>query len=105
LVKQDKLRPAAAKLLRASTALQRAYNQLSAVEKPTEDSPKLTKWLGYVKTQIELLKNTGNSLKAGNKKHKAQTLRNKLDKTANLANSTVLSFSFRYCRFEPSKYT
>ena len=104
LVKQDKLKPAATKLIKASNALQKTYNQLKAVEQPVEDAAKLTKWLGYIKTQVSLLKNTGNALKVGNKK-KAQTERNKLDKAVNQANSAVLAFSFRYCKIEPTKYT
>ena len=104
LVKQDKLKPAAAKLIKASSALKRTHSQLAAVEQPVEDTAKLTKWLGYIKTQVDLLNSTGKALKAGNK-HKAQNLRNKLDKTVNQANSQVLAFSFRYCRIEPTKYT
>ena len=104
LVKQDKLKPAATKLIKASKALKKTHTQLSAVEQPTADVAKLTKWLGYIKTQVDLLNSTGKALKAGNK-HKAQNLRNKLDKAVNQANSQVLAFSFRYCRIEPTKYT
>ena len=75
-----------------------------AVEQPAEDAAKLTKWLGYVKTEADLFKSAGKALKAGNKS-KAQKFVNKLTKNANQANSTVLAFNFRYCKFEPSKYT
>jgi hypothetical protein len=103
-VKENKLKTAGAKFLQASAALQKTYNELKAVEQPTEDAAKLTKWLGYVKTEAELFNSGGKALKAGNKK-KAQQYVNKLNSNANLANSTVLAFGFHYCKFEPSKYT
>jgi hypothetical protein len=103
-VKKDKLKPAGAKFIKASTALTTAYNELKAVEQPAEDTAKLTKWLGYVKTEAGLFSSAGKALKAG-KKSKAQKFVNQLTTNANQANSTVLSFGFRYCKFEPSKYT
>ncbi len=103
-VKEDKLKSAGAKFIKASTALKKTYNELKAVEQPAEDAAKLTKWLGYVKTEAELFNSGGKALKAGNKS-KAQKFVNKLNSNANLANSTVLAFSFHYCKFEPSKYT
>jgi hypothetical protein len=103
-VKQNKLKPAGAKFIKASNALKGTYNQLKAVEQPTADVAKLTKWLGYVKTEADLFNSAGKALKAGNKS-KAQKFVNKLTTNANQANATVLTFNFRYCRFEPSKYT
>jgi hypothetical protein len=103
-VKQNKLKTAGAKFLKASTALTTTYNELKAVEQPAEDAAKLTKWLGYVKTEASLFKSGGNALKAGNKS-KAQKFVNQLNSNANKANAEVLSFSFKSCKFEPSKYT
>jgi len=103
-VKENKLKPAGAKFIKASNALTATYNELKAVEQPAEDAAKLTKWLSYVKTEAELFKSGGKALKAGNKK-KAQKFVNQLNSNANKANSTVLSFGFKYCKFEPSKYT
>jgi len=103
-VKENKLKPAGAKFIKASNALTATYNELKAVEQPAEDAAKLTKWLSYVKTEADLFKSGGKALKAGNKK-KAQKFVNKLNSNANKANSTVLAFSFKYCKFEPSKYT
>jgi hypothetical protein len=104
LVKQDKLKQAGAKFIKASNALKSTYNQLKAVPQPTADEARLSKWLGYVKTEADLFNSGGKALKAGNKK-KAQKFVNKLNSNANQANAQVLSFNFRYCRFEPSKYT
>ena len=103
-VKEDKLKTAGAKFIKASNALKTTYNELKAVEQPAEDAAKLTKWLGYVKTEADLFKSAGNALKAGNKS-KAQKFVNKLTQNANKANAEVLAFNFRYCKFEPSKYT
>jgi hypothetical protein len=103
-VKENKLKPAGAKFIKASNALTATYNELKAVEQPAEDAAKLTKWLSYVKTEAELFKSGGKALKAGNKK-KAQKFVNQLNSNANKANSTVLAFGFKYCKFEPSKYT
>jgi hypothetical protein len=103
-VKENKLKSAGAKFMKASTALKKTYNELKAVEQPPEDAAKLTKWLGYVKTEASLFKSGGNALKAGNKS-KAQKFVNQLNSNANKANAEVLSFSFKSCKFEPSKYT
>ena len=103
-VKQGKLRPAAVKFNKAGLALKKTYNQLRALPQPTADEAKLAKWLAYVKTEADLFVKVGKKLKAG-KKGAAQTLVNKLTTNANQANATVLAFNFRYCRFEPSKFT
>jgi capsular polysaccharide biosynthesis protein len=104
LVKEDKLKQAGAKFIKASTALKKTYNELKAVEQPAEDTAKLTKWLGYVKKEGELFNSGGKALKAGNKK-KAQKFVNQLNSNANKANAEVLAFGFHYCKFNPSKYT
>jgi len=103
-VKKGKLRPAAVKFNKAGLALKKTYNQLRALPQPTADEAKLAKWLAYVKTEADLFVKVGKKLKAG-KKGAAQTLVNKLTTNANQANATVLAFNFRYCRFEPSKFT
>lgn len=104
LVKEDKLKQAGAQFTKASKALKQAYTQLKAVPQPPEDSAKLGKWLSYVKTEAGLFESAAKALKAGNKT-KAQTFVVKLTHNANLANNQVLSFGFRYCKLEPSKFT
>src|SRR5215510_7876181 len=61
-VKENKLKTAGAKFIKASNALKTTYNELKAVEQPAEDTAKLTKWLGYVKTESDLFKSGGNAL-------------------------------------------
>jgi hypothetical protein len=104
LVKQGKLKQAAARFTKASSALKKTLAQLKAVPQPTADEAKLTKWLGYIKTEADLFAQAAKKLKAG-KKGAAQKVVNKLTSTANQANATVLSYEFRFCRLNPSKYT
>jgi hypothetical protein len=102
-VKAGKLAPAGASLTAAGKALKKTWTELGAVPQPAADSAKLTKWLGYVKGEAELFEKAGTLLKAG-KKAPAQQVVNKLSKNADLANFEVVSFDFRYCKFEPSKF-
>jgi hypothetical protein len=104
LVKRGKLKPAATKFAKAGAALKRAHAQLAAVPQPSADEARLARWLGYVKTEAGLFAKVAKKLRAG-RRGAAQSLVNKLTTNANLANSTVLAFNFRYCRFEPSKFT
>lgn len=102
-VKAGQLAPAGASLIAAGKALKKTWTELSAVPQPTESAAKLTKWLGYVKGEAELFEKAGTLLKAG-KKAPAQQIVNKLSRNANLANFEVVSFGFRYCKFDPSKF-
>jgi hypothetical protein len=103
-VKKGKLKPAGTQFAKAASALKRTYAELKAVPQPSSDAAKLTKWLSYVKEEASLFEKTAKALKSGNK-NKAQTIVVQLTHNANLANDQVLSFNFRYCRFEPSKFT
>jgi hypothetical protein len=103
-VKKGKLKTAAIALTKAAAALGKTYGELQGVPEPAASQATLSKWLGYVKKEQTLLASTGKALKA-NKKSKASHDETELNHYANLANSTVFSFHFHYCRFEPSKYT
>ncbi len=103
-VKKGKLSPAGTRLIKAAKALKRTYSELKAVPQPSADTARLAKWLSYVKTEASLFEKTGKALKAGNK-HLAQRLEIQLTHNANKANNQVLSFNFKSCHFEPSKYT
>jgi uncharacterized protein HemY len=103
-VKQGKLKPAALKFEKAGKALKKAQGQLTAVPQPTADEPKLASWLGYVKTEADLFGQAAAKLRQ-DKKGAAQSIVNKLNTNATKANAQVLAFGFRYCRFEPSKFT
>jgi hypothetical protein len=104
LVKQGKLKLAGAKFLKASAALKKTHRQLLAIPQPTADEARLAKWLKYVKKEADLFKSAGRALKAGNRS-KAQRFVNQLNTNANQANATVLAFNFRFCKFNPAKFT
>jgi hypothetical protein len=104
LVRKGKLKPAAKRFVKASKALKRTYRQLKAVPQPAADEARLARWLGYVKTEANLFVRVAKKLKH-NQRGAAQNLVNKLTTNANAANSTVLPFNFRYCRFNPSQFT
>jgi hypothetical protein len=102
-VKEGKLDPASKQVLAAARALKQARAQLLQVPKPPEDAAKLTKWLGYVKTEVQLFEALGRKL-ANDEKNAAQRMVVRLYGTAKQANNLVLEFEFRYCRFQPSKF-
>jgi len=102
-VVQDRLKPAAAALAKASRALEATYAQLRAIPEPATDTTTLAKWLGEVKHGAGLFAETARALNVGNKA-KASKDESKLTRNAVLANDTVLFFEFHYCHFEPSRF-
>ena len=102
-VKKGELAVAGKQFSQAATALKTAYVQIKAVPQPSADAAKLTKWLSYVNEEIDLFKAGAAALNGGSK-NKAQTIVAKLTHTATLANNEVISFGFRYCKLEPSKF-
>lgn len=102
-VKSGKLDAAAKQFSRAAKALKHARAQLLQVPKPSEDAARLTKWLGYVKTEVELFEATSRKLAKG-QANSAQKLVVRLISNARLANNQVLDYQFRYCRLQPSKF-
>lgn len=103
-VKQGRLKPAAAKFAKASTALKKALRELEGVPRPTADEARLAKWFALVKVEAELFATAGKKLQAGDKPG-AEHIVTKLTQNANKANLEVLPFGFRYCRLEPAKFT
>jgi hypothetical protein len=104
LVREGKLKPAGGKFAKAATALRQTRRELLAVPQPSADKARLARWLGYVKTEAEMFDRAATKLKQEDKRGASQMV-TKLLQTANRANSEVLSFEFKYCRFEPSRYT
>lgn len=102
-VKAGKLDAAARQFFAAAKALKRTRAQLLQVPKPEADAVRLTKWLGYVKREIELFEAVGRKL-AKDEKNAAQKMVIRLISNARQANNLVLDFEFRYCRFQPSKF-
>lgn len=103
-VKAGKLKQAAPQFEKAGKALHRALLQLKAVQQPPADEAKLAKWLKYVGEEEKLFLEGAKKLKA-NDKVGLQKVVVKLNHNANQANNQVIPFEFKYCRFEPSKFT
>lgn len=102
-VKAGKLDAAAKQFRAAARALKRTRTQLLQVPKPPADATRLTKWLGYVKTEVELFESVARKL-SNDEKTAAQKMVVRLISTARQANNQVLVYEFRYCRFQPSKF-
>jgi hypothetical protein len=103
-VQKGNLKPAAAKFMKASTALKKALKELEALPQPVADEARLARWFSLVGLEAELFASAGKKLKAGDKAG-AEHIVTKLTQNANKANNQVLPFGFRYCRLEPSKFT
>lgn len=103
-VKESKLNRAASQFAKAADALNRTYRELNAVPQPSADEAELDRWLSYVRQEVELLRQISQSLKEG-KRAKADRYVAALARNAQRANAAVLDFEFRWCRFQPSKYT
>jgi hypothetical protein len=102
-VKQGKLVPAGKRFIRASGVLDKSTSKIAKVPQPPADAAKLTKWIGYLKSEGTFLRLIGKSLKSGDK-YKAQKLAVKLNSNNNKANNTVISFGFKECRIDSSRF-
>lgn len=102
-VQRDELKPAGKRFVRASSALGKAVTQIARVPQPPEYATKLTKWIGYLKQEKTYLQQIGGALKAEDK-FKAQKLAVKLNRNNNQANNTVISFPFKECRIDSSRF-
>src|SRR3954471_3964428 len=102
-IKNGKLKLAATQFAKGAAALKKARTQLAAVPKPAADSPRLTKWLALIKTEVELFENVSKKLKSGDKRG-AQRMALQLTSTVNKANNTVLAYEFKYCRVQTSQF-
>ncbi len=102
-VKQGKTGPAGKRFIRAAGVLNKSTAKIAQVPQPPADEAKLTKWIGYLKSEGSFLQQIGKALKGGDK-YKAQKLAVKLNTNNNKANNTVISFGFKECRIDSSRY-
>lgn len=102
-IKAGKLKLAGSQFAKGAAALKKARTQLAVVPQPPADSARLTKWLGYIKTEVELFERVSKKLKAGDK-HGAQRMQLQLLSTVNKANNAVLPYEFKYCHVERSQF-
>jgi len=102
-VQRDELVPAGKRFIRAAGALGKAVTQIDGVPRPAEYEAKLTKWIGYLRSEKTFLQKIGQALKSKDKYH-AQKLAVELNKNNNKANNTVISFPFKECRIDSSRF-
>lgn len=102
-VKQGKLSKASRQLFAAAKALKKTRAELLQVPTPSADAARLTKWLGGVKTEVDLLEAAGRKLAKG-EKNGASKMVIRLKSNAVKTNNLVLSYEFHYCKFEPQKF-
>lgn len=102
-VKGGKLVPAGKRFIRASGVLRRSVTQMAAVPKPSADVAKLEKWFRYLKQETGFLRQIGKALKS-NQKYRATKLASKLNDNNREANNTVISFGFKECRIDSSRF-
>lgn len=102
-VQRDELVPAGKRFIRASTALGKAVTQIAKVPRPPEYAAKLEKWIGYLRSEKTFLQKIGKALKSRDK-FQAQKLAVDLNKNNNKANATVISFPFKECRIDSSRF-
>jgi hypothetical protein len=104
MVRHDKLAPAARRFSRAAAALRSTVKQLGRLPRPAADTARISRWLGLVGTEADLLDRTSRYL-AVDRKAAALGMVVRLESVANRANNVVVPFEFDYCRFEPSRFT
>jgi hypothetical protein len=103
-VRKGKLKPAGNQLIKASTALRGAVAEMKKVPRPPADAKRLSEWLALLSKQADLLQRAGKALIAGDR-HRAGGLVTQLSNGARKANALVVSFEFRDCRLDASRYT
>jgi len=103
-VKHDRLKVAARKFRRAGSALKATLGELKQVPRPGADSARLSRWFGFISTEVGFFERTARYLVAG-KKATAEGMVVRLEGTARRANNVVIPFEFHYCLFEPSRFT
>jgi ABC-type uncharacterized transport system fused permease/ATPase subunit len=102
-VKKGKLVPAGRRFVRASNALGRSVNQMARVPRPAADVRRLKQWFGYLQRERLYLLRIGKALKSKNK-FQAQKQAVQLNRNNNRANNVVISFGFKECRIDSSKF-
>ncbi len=102
-IRAERLAVAASKFVKATAIFGSTVKEITAVPRPSADIARLSKWLGYLKTQESYLEQITAQLGAGHT-IRAQRLTARFIHNGNLANNVVLAFGFDYCRFEFSRY-
>jgi hypothetical protein len=102
--KHGKTKAAARQFTQATAALASTVSQLRAVPQPPDDASVLASWLGYLDKETTYLGRIATDLRR-DQLNRAQSDALQLKRNANIANDTVISFGFNYCRINPAKFT
>jgi hypothetical protein len=102
--KKGKTKAAGGQFARAAVAFANTVTQLRAVPQPPDDVSILTSWLGYLDKETLYLGKIAKDLRT-NQLKRAQSDALQLKRNADIANDTVISFGFTYCRINPAKFT
>jgi hypothetical protein len=102
--KNGKLKAAAKQFSKASVAFASTVIQLRAVPQPPDDASVLASWLGYLDKETTYLSRIARDLKK-DQLNRAQSDALQLKRNADIANDTVITFGFTYCRINPAKFT
>ncbi len=103
VVKRNELVPAGKRFIKASSVFGETVKKISAVPQPAADEAKLTTWIGYLDKEQGFLLSIGKALKSESK-GRAEKLATKLTSNTNKAKNTVISFGFKECKLEQSRY-
>lgn len=103
-VKRGELRRAARRFERGAVALSGTLGELRRIPRPPADRIRLSRWLGFIATEVGLLEKTARYLAAG-EKGAAEGMLVRLKGVASRANNTVFAFEFEYCRLDPGRFT
>jgi hypothetical protein len=102
-VNAKKLPAAGADFARVSANFGKALKSIESVPRPTEDSARLEKWFGFLKTVQSNLSKVGKALKEENKV-KAAHEKIRAERSSNAANNVSFVFGFKSCRLTPAQF-
>lgn len=102
-VNAGKLNQAGAQFTRAAAAFGKSITEITAVPRPTADSPRLEKWFGFLKKIKTNLGKVGKALKEGNKV-RAVHEKIRAERSSNAANNVSFVFGFKYCHLKASQF-
>lgn len=102
-VRAERLAVAAGKFATATAIFGGTVKRISAVPRPSADTPRLAKWFTYLNRQESYLGQITEQLRQDHA-IKAQRLTARFIHNGNLANNVVLAFGFDWCSFKFSRY-
>jgi hypothetical protein len=94
---------AGADFFKVSANFGKALKSIEAVPRPTEDSARLEKWFGFLKTVQTNLSKVGKALKEEDKV-KAAHEKIRTERSSNAANNVSFIFGFKSCRLTPAQF-